>query len=343
MGVNGEFDRILKKFDNAKNNSYYVNRLFTEFMPVKELMEYTGTDSMIDAVHSLNACGTWFAVDDSQEYSRIVASNFCRRRICPMCQFRKSEKMFTKMMSLCERMESDGYRFLHLVLTLPNATTNAELVALVSQLNTLSTKLFKFKGYIDSENKVYSRANSSRNDKKIDLSVSWKGQFRACEITYNYANDTYHPHLHCLVAVKRSYFNNPKYYISHAQLKAIWEHIAHMDNLQVSLGAIKTGNYKGVAEVCKYSLKPLQINREEQDNAITDLQNWKFIQAIAFDLKGKRLTQRFGIIKEYWHKLYGADDEKEDIEESTENNGLIHYFWDNVDKHYVNPNESEVI
>ncbi len=296
-----DLDNILK-YERAKINTYKVLELLGE----NYLFEnYNTTELYIE----LLACGTYLQfvleVGDPQ-ITHLVGANFCRNRICPMCQYRRSAKLFAQMQRVTEVMEEEGWRFLHLVLTVPNCNGGVDLV---NTIKYLYASFSKFKNY-----KVTKRA--------------YHGYMRALEISYNYDNDTFHPHLHCIVAVRNSYFNDSRIYLSYDNIVALWQKACKADKpYQISIGAIKAGDYKGVAEVCKYCIKPLDLERGE------DWQNLRILTTLGYQLKGQRFLQKYGVIKDYFNQVIGNDLDT-DIKDESKQMFEYTYNWDDINMRY---------
>lgn len=354
MPVSTEFENLVGKFDKHKNNSYYINSLYIKYLPIKELLKMTKCEEYRDVERQLNGCGTWFAVETINGKNHVTESNFCRRRTCPMCQFRRSEKMFLEMMKTCENLKKQGFEFLHVTLTIPNVSTASELVEAVDQLNTNSTKLFRFKRYVsfDKDNnpnaifgvREYKRLDQSEQKlcKLVDISKSWLGEQRAIEVTYNYKTKTFHPHLHILVAVRKSYFTNHLRYISQNLLQYLWGHLNNVSRPSVWVRKVND-DFKGVAEVCKYAMKPLQAIASTQNGSRAqeerDKDNWQLVKALAFDLKGARLLARFGVIAE----SYNAVIKNADKEPLGTPSAITQFYFNERKQKYEQPNKSSKI
>lgn len=134
------------------------------------------------------------------EGGHLVGADFCRQRICPMCQYRNSMRQYARMLQVAERLGAQGYRFLHLVLTVPNCS-HADLAKTVQKL---------YDGY-----------GKLMHEKRIKK--AFKGALRALEVSFNAENWTFHPHLHCLIAVRMSYFSDTRVYCSHKLVKDLWK------------------------------------------------------------------------------------------------------------------------
>ena len=70
-------------------------------------------------------CGTWleFAHEniagEISETGKLHRANFCRDRLCPLCSWRRSYKIFAQVSQIMDVIH-DQYKFLFLTLTVPN-------------------------------------------------------------------------------------------------------------------------------------------------------------------------------------------------------------------------------
>lgn len=300
-----EFESILEKYERAKINTYKVLELIGNDYTFQKF----GADVADQHYRTIVNCGTMLTFE--KEFTphghiyHLTHSNFCRERICPMCQFRKSEKTFAEMLKVTNLLEDRGYRFLHLVLTIPNVQGGVELEKGIKTL---------YKGF----SKFY---------RKKQVKGAFKGILRCLEISYNYDNDTFHPHLHCLVVVNKSYFNDTKLYLSQDKIRALWTASCGFDEskpLQVFVRAMKHGDRVGVAEVCKYCVKPLELGEHDSKR---DIQNISVIMTIAHTLKGTRFLQKYGVVKTAYNELFKDNDDLLD-DECTNENEKVTLFWD---------------
>lgn len=237
-----------------------------------------------DKIDTLNECGSYVRINTS---GTVVRANFCRSRFCPLCQKRRSLKVYSRMLSIIEQMfDNEKYSFLHIVLTVPNCTVDT-LNKVVTNLFNASRKLFK--------------------DKRL---IAFKGVVRFFECTINAETRTYHPHLHCIVAVKKSYFTS-RYYVSAELLRRVWaEYSAQTYSQEKKIPQVDI-SAKGetpslIAEVSKYCVKPIDFNG--------DLHSFKMLLHLYDILKGRRLIQFFGVFREYSHILNNDNDiDEQDI------------------------------
>lgn len=240
------------------------------------VMEHTETLS--DKSIKLKVCGTYIAV--LKDNGCVVSANFCRERFCPMCQKRKSLKQYAQCKTIADTMRG-SYLFLHLVLTVRNCE-GAALAGTIDKLYKASRLFFK--------------------TPKIER--AFKGAARNLEVTYNAVDRSFHPHLHCLVAVLPSYPTS-RYYLRFDTLQEIWRDCLQVDYLPTV--NIKRCDENGFAEISKYCCKPLDLDLPLSEHA-------KVLDTLNVALKGRRLQQYFGVLKDVRQALSFADDDTEDTE-----------------------------
>lgn len=180
----------------------------------------------------------------------LKQANFCRVRYCPVCQWRKSlywkAMMYQKYEQL--RKEYPNHRFILLTLTLENPPIT-ELRDTLQYMNKAWQRLIKRKqfGVVD-------------------------GWIRTTEVTRDTQrpNTHAHPHFHCLLMVKPSYFG--KNYLKQMDWVRLWQSCLKVDYLpNVDIRVVKSkGKAKGepmnsddvkagVVETLKYAVKPADI------------------------------------------------------------------------------------
>ena len=234
------------------------------------VMQYTTTLS--DKTDKLLSCGSYLGYDNQGQ--RVVSANFCRERFCPMCQKRKSLKQYANSIQIAAELQKD-YVFLHLVLTIRNCVAT-----------TLT----------DTVDTLYKGSRLLFNNKRVKQ--GWKGELRALEVTYNHNSGLYHPHLHCLVAVKPSYFTS-RYYLSVDKVRQLWQDCLKVDYLpQVHISKCDDN---GFAEISKYCLKPLDLQLSAAEHA-------EVLDNLNMALKGRRLLQSYGVIKDAAAQLRLTDE-----------------------------------
>ena len=155
-------------------------------------------------------CGTeldFRVPEDFSESPKLYRANFCKDRLCSMCGWRRSKKIFSQVSKVMDKIESD-YSFIFVSLTLENCSAE-ELSKTIDQL------MYGFKKLM--------LISSIRR--------AFKGYFKALEITIHPEHPRkweYHPHLHVIFAVNKSYFKGHNY-IKHSELMAYWRRVCCLD------------------------------------------------------------------------------------------------------------------
>lgn len=228
---------------------------------------------------------------------RLAQAFFCRARLCPMCQWRRSLKMHGQVRACLERLAADRlaakqqpYRFALLTLTVRNCEGEA-LEATLDVLQHGWQRLTRLKAF----------------------GAAVQGYVRATEITYNRHEDTYHPHMHVLLAVLPSYFTG-RTYISQARWRAMWREAARL-NYDPSVDVRRAADdAKTVAEVAKYATKPgdylMPSDVERMANVLDTLQR---------SCAGRRFASWGGVLRTA-HQALGLDD--------AEDGDLVHLTQD---------------
>ena len=224
----------LKYFKPKKEQSNFLSAIY------EHLGLYRQADRVLDC-GSLLEFGIYQDVISKETEKKLMFGNFCKNRLCPMCNWRRSMKLFTQVNICMNALAKDNFDFLFLTLTIKNCKG--------SQLRHNLDILLK--GYF----KLF---HDNRRIKKVV-----KGSYRAFEVTYNKLTDTYHPHLHCVLAVNKSYFK--KDYIKQSEWAELWQNCINSDYLPVidirSVKSKKGENWENISfvdvceELSKYVVK----------------------------------------------------------------------------------------
>ena len=178
----------------------------------------------------------------------LSATHFCKLRMCPCCQKRRSFKAAETMLAVATEalQRQPTLKFLFLTLTVPNVGLG-ELSDALAHITQSWHRLL--------------------NRKKVNRVI--KGYHRAIEITYNAARGDYHPHMHVILGVNSKYFKTDDYIPQDDWLKMWQQSTKQSEITQVDIRAIREGgkkfNYRlenAVSEACKYSLKAFNFKRE---------------------------------------------------------------------------------
>ena len=246
--------------------------------------------------YRVEECGTLLSFKKIEEdLKKLFKANFCKDRLCPMCSWRRSMKVFGQVSKVMDRaLEDKEYRFLFLTLTVKNCTGE--------ELSKVIDKMFK-------SLKLFFQRKEVKN---IVI-----GYFRGLEVTHNLDKnskdyDTYHPHFHIILMVNKSYFKKTDKYLTQKDWTNLWKDCLKVDytpivNIKAFKTASKEQTRKSVCEVAKYTVKDndyLIEDIEMTDNTVAILNN---------ALKGRRLIA-FGKEFRKIHKELNLDDaEKGDL------------------------------
>ena len=250
----------------------------------------------VNTLQSMKDCGSLLIFNHYKDGSKkLDHANFCKRRLCPMCNWRKSIKLFGQVSEIVAAILADKpARFIFVTFTVKNCTAE-ELPALLDALN----EAFK---WLTQKGKTFAPAKK--------LKKYLMGYLKALEITYNQETNTFHPHIHAIFEVMPSYFKDG--YISQDEWRSIWREAMNLDyDPQVNAKVIdKEGTPApgAVAEVAKYPVKVenlLEIqDTETAARAVIVLQN---------TCHHRRFTTFGGDFRDYAKRLKLDDVEKGDL------------------------------
>ena len=230
-------------------------------------------------LHDLEHCAdTLVFLQNAEGKKKLKTANFCRMRLCPMCQWRRSLKMFGQVQMITDKiLERDkSTRFLFATFTVKNVDAEN----LETCINILNNKFL----YLVSKNKTFAPAKK--------LKQNLLGYLKAVEVTYNTKDKTYHPHLHVIFAVKSTFFKNSSNYMTKKEWIELWQKALNVDyKPQTDIRAIKTNTGKAIAEVAKYPVKTVPILSLPDDEAV------EVLKTLTLSLNKKRFVSYGGIFK----------------------------------------------
>lgn len=172
--------------------------------------------------------------------------------------------IFAHLTDVWDKLKSDGYDVLHVVLTVRNVPGSM----LYDQITTMY--------------------NAFSSMAKNELLSGWKGSLRFLEVSYNMESKLYHPHLHVLVAVKPSYFKS-RYYVSRDLLTMLWRAA-----LRVSYDPmvyITKCDPAAILEVSKYCVKPFDFEHVDPAETLGIYRTFDVV------LHSRRLIQSYGVVR----------------------------------------------
>jgi plasmid rolling circle replication initiator protein Rep len=273
-------------------------------------------------------CGKFLKFNECPEghEKKLIEARFCKVRLCPMCSARRSTLIFQNLISVVhEAKERDNYQFLFLTLTAKTVTADKLNEELTKYFNAwkLLAKRRPFQRSIEGwfrsleitrdTDRVITRARyykALKHYKKLGLKPG----------DPNPTYDHYHPHFHCLLAVKPSYFG--KNYIKKDIWMQWWKESLDLDYEPIvdirrvkpqKEGQDETG---AVMELSKYTTKSSDYlvanDQVSQDKAVETLDD---------ALHGRRLVAYGGIFFKIRKELKQMDEEKHDLIKVGEDDG----------------------
>lgn len=283
------------------------------FQPKKEKSQKLGEVyrkiKLYKKAHRVNECGNFleFAITDK---ARLHDANFCKDRLCPMCNWRRSMKLYSQVSKIMNVIEGRGYVFLFLTLTVRNCKAK--------DLPKTIDLIYDGWRYLYHKHKVFKK--------------SILGTFRSLEITYNEDADTWHPHLHCVLVVKESYFQQD--YITKDEWIQLWRKACKLDyDPSIDIRRIKP-NEKGivgaVCEVIKYAVKDADYLTGTERQVIYK------VRTLLESLTNRRLCGFTGLFAQVRKELKFDDAENGDLTHveteplrSDIAELIVRYYWKN--------------
>ena len=282
---------MLQKNNNTESDScqdIIFKKLIRKKYANKDIIEYLESINRKDKAIKINDCATQVGVTSENGIAKIVKANFCRERLCNICAWRRQAKFIAQAKQLLNILGKD-YQFIFVTLTIKNCGLN-DLEQAVDQLLYGWNKL----------------------NKQRKISRSWVGSIRSLELSYNHITNTFHPHIHTLVAVRKNYFDYENY-ISLNELIDRWQIVLGVDykpnvDIKKTYGDDETD---GAIETIKYSLKPSKY-REALEGFYTVL-------------SGRRLISFSGVFFRLRKELKLADYDSNLLDEVNDNNKKISF------------------
>ena len=260
----------------------------------------------------LAACSTFLQFKLYKDGSKKLASmNSCHVRLCPICSWRRSLKVYSNIRQVTEYLTAkEQRRYVLITLTVPNCSSD------------------ELSGVLDRMFKGFNRFNQLKS-----IKTAFTGFYRALEITRNSnpmskSFGTYHPHFHCLFSVKKSYFTS-RYYLSIERISELWQQSYRSeDELIVDVRKVRGDLAKSCAEVAKYSVKSSDIIVPEDLMLTSDI-----AQTLDRALERRRLISYGGELSKVRKLLQLEDEESSDLVHvendapTEEDYQIVNYFW----------------
>lgn len=235
-----------------------------------------------------------FHLEDNGVLSpKLQTAHFCRVRLCPTCQWRRSMMWQAKALKVIPKVVQDNpkSRFIFLTLTVRNCELD-ELRDTLAWMHKSWTKLVKRKEW-----------------------ASVQGWVRSVEVTRG-SDDTAHPHYHALLMVKPSYFSTG--YVSQKSWSDAWQSCLGVGYTPVvDIRSVRPGNREkegqdgvlmssAICETLKYSVKPSECLISDSNRKLT---NEQWLTGLTSQLYKTRAIATGGILKQYLKELEEEPDD----------------------------------
>ena len=254
---------------------------FEERRSMRETYEWQIKPNLSEnARRNWDLCSTqiWLKSDGS-----VSGLNRCKSRFCQMCNWREAKKNYKIVKQAMDEIEeSEKHIFLFATFTIRNPSPTMlqpTIDRMMKAINRMQSRKFW-------RNRV-------------------KGYIRHFEITFNSEKQTFHPHLHYILAMPADYFANKDVYITIDQFKNMWCECAEIQNVSENQFKIEYINGReienAVAETSKYAIKMAETVK---------VKNPRIIRILMQAVHGRRLIAFGGIYKGIKQKI-DAEREKE--------------------------------
>lgn len=229
-------------------------------------------------------CSTWLRFRVSGDQRSLDSANFCKLRLCPICTARGAVVRAKLLSRVMDATQAEwGGQYIFLTLTVRNVP-GAELREAVGHLLRSWDKLRRQAGVLSAV----------------------KGWFRALEITRP-GPDTYHPHIHAILAVDDVYFRRSEgLYLSQAEWVRHWQQALGVDyrpSVRVQRTTEGKGGKGAVLEAAKYVTK----DSDYISDSLSDQEAAKIVEDYTKALYHRRLTAFGGRLKEMAARLQADD------------------------------------
>lgn len=277
-----------------KQNDWQGKKINSVVLAYSYKRIYVGTAKANKYLNVLN-CSTYLEFRryvESQE-RRLHSANFCKDRLCPICNWRRSKKVFSQAGAVMKKAVND-YEFLFLTLTQKNVKGD------------------DLKDEIDKMMEGFRKLT-----RKKEFKNAFKGFFRALEITYNKKRDDFHPHFHVILAVNKSYAKS-KFYLKQKDIVALWRNCMGLDyDPVIDIRKFKTADgkelSKSLAEATKYTVKDADYIIKNKDGEINYKRTDRVVKYLSEALAYRRLIAWGGVLKDIYKSLNLDDPEKGDL------------------------------
>jgi plasmid rolling circle replication initiator protein Rep len=225
------------------------------------------------------ACATDMKTEDQQR--RLKSANFCRGRLCPNCNWRRSQKLGNELHQVARAYQADHPKEKMIMLTLTERNcSGAELGQVIDLMSKAFSKLRKRNEFVRAVRATF---------RSVEISVPRPGE--------------YHPHIHVLLFVDEGYFDTSlDLYVPQEKWAKLWKACRVLDYVPV----VDVRRMKNVSEVTKYVTKASDYMCEDETGWSADPFT---IRDLHIALKKRRLIAWSRELQSVRQRLGCSDDE----------------------------------
>lgn len=304
-----DFSEKDQKWDKHRSDAQSVGQIYnlSQYSAYQEL-----SYRFFRYAERIEKCSNVLKFSSENNKFKLKQAFFCRVRYCPVCQWRRSMMWRARFFQIMPQIQQNylTHRWVFLTLTVKNC----DITDLRSTLKLMSKSWNKFIKYSELS--------------AID------GFVRTTEVTRGKDNSA-HPHFHCLLFVKPSFFGNS--YVKQDRWRHLWQKALESDYLPVvNVKAVKGDSPdKAVLETLKYSTKP--------DDFMLD-KEW--FRQLTLQTHKMRFIATGGVLKD----CLKSEDEitNEDMinpegnsEDTTDKRRLAFFYNDDIRRYHRAPNFDE--
>lgn len=292
---------------SEKDKAWDVHR--SESDQIESHYQGTEFDRYADRIHF---CAEFLGfnlkpTDNGELKLKLFSARFCHVRTCMICSWRKSLRYKARAYKALPQFLIDYpcYKFLFLTLTVKNC------------------EIFDLRETLDWMNKAYTKLSRLKDFPGV-------GWVKSVEVTKGRRGDA-HPHFHCLLVVKSSYFGLN--YLSQDKWCELWQKSLKVDYKPVlDVQVLKaTGSLVAlIAEVIKYQTKPTHLigDRSPEDK------EW-FLEYTR-QISNTKAISIGGVLKDYFREL---EEEPQDLigndeTDVSEDFAKLMFNWKRKEKKY---------
>lgn len=305
---------ILGKYTNKKDLNRKAGNYLEKHLSVPSI-------ARVDSCHDFMR----FLTTEKLDKRRLEKTNSCGNRFCPICTWKTARKDAVKLAVMSQAISvKEKHEFIFLTLTSPNVSED-DLHAEIDRFNKAIKKLFSRKKVVENIQGYVRKLEVTTDQEKYitkELFSRKKDYFEKRGLSIGDANpqyNTYNPHVHIILSVKKSYFNG-KNFISQTEWLEMWrscmkdERITQVDVRKVRKGAKSIEG--AILEVAKYTAKSSDLYHSE-----------RVFDTFYGALKGRQLLVYSGVFKDYVKKYeQGLLDEFKQVDDTVYTH-LLRSVW----------------